>query len=285
MNQKAYIQTLTAIALGLMLLTLIGFANEMKELSSTYKEINVIERVNAKYDNIKETYFEMMKELTDEYFDYNKNTLIIYDRIPNKQKKEIFKLKTSNLKLFALQEKEDIDINLNFETKNLDLLRITPFDINYDYALNPQANKDYKTIFLSMKNTTNIKGLAIEIKLENQSFNSSDTKFTDCVNCQNPLDLNITIIDPNGEIKEKIIKTNIDAEKNNEININTSFKGKNDVKIQLNKLILTINNKNDVPQTIKTAIAIEPKINAETPKIRLDSGLFELKKENYWKKE
>lgn len=286
MNAKAYALTLIALVLGMTLLFLTDFVDEIIEVRKTYNEINFIERVNAKYDNVRQTYIEMLSEIANVSFDYNGNILFIYDKIPSKQEKDSFKIKVEKLKLFALQEKEDIDININNETKNLDLLRIVPFDMNYDYTIIQQrAPKDYKHIYLSMKDTTNVTGLIIYIYLLNQSFVSMNTRFYSCVNCQNPLDLNITIFDPNGNIAANVNEVNIDASKNNNIKINTTLKGKKDIIITLKNLVLDIYNSNVDPYAIRTALGINPKINAEMPKIRFDFELFEVAKTNYRKSE
>ena len=280
--QKGFTLSLSVVFLGLLLLTSHNTLKEFEDKISLNIQDNLtVGKINYKLESIMHTHERLNKKIRSRYWEIQDDNVIIYDQLRDKESKDLFGQEVDRAIFFHLLYGQDLNFISNHESKNVDLLRILPYDINYDYVYPAQKqSKIYNKIFVVPK-SVNFKGYDVDLNLVDANFVSviNGGPPTCSSGCPASIYLNLRVYDLNGGLAfENAGRTvYVTTPYSYTITIDTNSPKTNDIIVTVSGVgstgVLSIEN-TEKNYMFKTKIVMDMLNPTEQTKVSYDENMF-----------
>lgn len=281
MNSKGITSSVSSLFLILMLLALANvISSNLSVNDDIAEELIEIDRVRQMHENIESNLSELMENSLDVNVLENESSFSVTEVLSQDNayyKYDNYVQGLNTYKSFiASKSNASLDIFFDSNNERFSSFSILPFDINYSHP--ELASSETNSKIQIKADSINFSAISFTADLSSQTYESisvSPNPLPNCSGCSNPIDINITVIDPDTSSNVQNY-TNIDSDENFSITISASELSGSDLVIEKsgNSFTVTCNDSNSIKMT--SSIHFD---SNSSPEFAFYSGLFTVSSE------
>lgn len=251
-SQKGIVLSVAALVIAIVVVGLAStIADYQQDFGKNAKYTVGIDRVAYKYENLQDNVIDILNNVGQIFYVADENSIVVSETLPNKKGSNNYTDALQEYKEFALRYRDNLDININIDSLDLNQIVFEPYGIVYGHS-SQGSKKDYLNEMHYYPGSVNFNEYTVDVYLQNQNFKEITSNI---MTTSGGIGLNVNVYNCKSCDANSFEYENIDPNETSWVIIETSGEATKDVNVVISPVgNMSVVNFNSVPIDLNTTI-------------------------------